>query len=98
MGSRAEPAVAANGVRKRRGRWTWVSRDGLSTLVFLAAVAADFSGYLLVPDPPFVRHELPGDQPRLGAHVRGLDNFRPSAADPLFGTAVATRPTSLFWR
>jgi multiple sugar transport system permease protein len=89
MAARAEPAIAASGVQKRRGLLTWVSRDSLSTLVFLLpllfifglfswfpiirSVVMSFQETNLVTPPTFV----------------GLDNFAYVLADPLFGKSVA---------
>ena len=76
-------------MRRRRGPLTWVSRDGLSTFVFLLPLLLIFGVFSwftilrslvisvqetnLVSAPTFV----------------GLDNFANVLADPLFGKAVA---------
>jgi multiple sugar transport system permease protein len=89
MGSRAEPAVAANGVRKRGGPRTWVSRDGLSTLVFLLPLLLIFGIFSWFPIlRSFVMSFQETNLVSAPTFV-GLDNFAQVLADPLFGTAVA---------
>jgi multiple sugar transport system permease protein len=86
MGSYAVVAAMAG---RRRGVRSWITRDGLSTLLFLLPFLLVFGVFSwfpivrafvmslqetnLVSDPTFV----------------GLDNFARVLADPLFGTAVA---------
>jgi multiple sugar transport system permease protein len=88
MGTYAEAAVPVSDVRKRRAVRFRITRDGLSTLVFLLPfllIFALFSWFPilrafvmsvqvtnLVSEPTFV----------------GLENFRQVLADPLFGIAV----------
>jgi multiple sugar transport system permease protein len=89
MGSYSDVAIAAEDARRRRAVRTWITRDGLSTLVFLLplllifglfswfpiirAFVMSFQATNLVSDPTFV----------------GGDNFARVVADPLFGTAVS---------
>jgi multiple sugar transport system permease protein len=89
MGSYSDVAIAAGDARKRRAVRTWITRDGLSTLIFLLplllifglfswfpiirAFVMSFQATNLVSDPTFV----------------GGDNFARVLADPLFGTAVS---------
>ena len=89
MGTYAEAAAPARDVsRRRRSIWSRISRDGLSTLVFLLPFLLIFGVFSwfpiarafvmsvqetnLVSDPIFV----------------GLDNFARVLADPLLGIAV----------
>ncbi len=89
MSSPAGPKTAGKSARKRRSRPSWVSRDGLSTLVFLLplfvvfglfswfpigrAVVMSFQETNLVSPPTWV----------------GLNNFVNVLQDPMFGTAVS---------
>jgi multiple sugar transport system permease protein len=89
MGSYSDVAIAAEDARRRRAVRTWITRDGLRTLVFLLplllifglfswfpiirAFVMSFQATNLVSDPTFV----------------GGDNFARVVADPLFGTAVS---------
>jgi multiple sugar transport system permease protein len=88
MSTPADLAIAADDVHARRVRRRWVSRDGLSTLVFLLPFLLVFGLFSwfpilrafvmslqvtnLVSDPVFV----------------GLQNFQRVLADPLLGIAV----------
>jgi multiple sugar transport system permease protein len=89
MSARAEPVIAASGVRKRRGLLTWVSRDGLSTFAFLVPLLLIFGLFSWFP---IVRSFVMSVQ-----HTNlvspptwvGLDNFRTVLDDPLFGKSVA---------
>jgi multiple sugar transport system permease protein len=88
MNSTPLPKVAPRGVRKRRGPLSWVSRDGLSSFVFLIPLLVIFGFFAWFP---FVRSVVMSLQ-----HVNfvgvprfvGLENFANVLADPLFGKAV----------
>jgi multiple sugar transport system permease protein len=88
MNSTPLPKVAPRGARKRRGPLSWVSRDGLSSFVFLIPLLVIFGFFAWFP---FVRSVVMSVQ-----HVNfvgvpkfvGLENFANVLADPLFGKAV----------
>ena len=88
MTSQAEPAGVASGVRRRRGPLTWVSRDGLSTLVFLLPLLLIFGMFSWFPIiRSFVMSFQETNLVTTPTFV-GLDNFANVLSDPLFGTAV----------
>jgi multiple sugar transport system permease protein len=89
MSFRAEPAVAASGVRKRRGPLTWVSRDGLSALVFLLPLLLIFGTFSWFPILRSFVMAVQHTNLVSPATFVGLDNFATVLADPLFGTSVA---------
>jgi multiple sugar transport system permease protein len=89
MGSPAAPPVAARGARRRRGPLTWVSRDGLSTFVFLLPLLLIFGVFSWFPIlRSFVMSVQETNLVSTPTFV-GLDNFANVLADPLFGKAVA---------
>jgi multiple sugar transport system permease protein len=84
----ARLAVAPSGTRKRRGPRSWVSRDGLSSLLFLLpmlVIFGFFAWFPIVRDVvmSFQRTNLV-DTPKFV----GLDNFAAVLNDPLFGKAI----------
>jgi multiple sugar transport system permease protein len=89
MSARAEPAIAESGVRKRRGLLALVSRDGLSTVVFLLPLLLVFGMFSWFPIiRSFVMSFQETNLVSAPAFV-GLDNFAAVLADPLFGKSVA---------
>src|ERR1035437_3234708 len=89
MSAQVEPAVAASGVRKRRGPLTWVSRDGLSGLVFLLPLLLIFGTFSWFPILRSFVMAVQYTNLVSPATFVGLDNFATVLADPLFGTSVA---------
>ncbi len=85
----AEPAVAENGKRKRRGLLTWVSRDGLSTLVFLLPLLLIFGLFSWFPVVRSLVMSFQETNLVSAPTFVGLDNFARVLADPLFGKAVS---------
>jgi multiple sugar transport system permease protein len=86
MSSRAELAVGASGIRKRR---SLVSRDGLSTLALLLPLLVIFGMFSWFPIVrSFVMSFQETNLVSTPTFV-GLDNFANVLADPLFGTAVS---------
>jgi multiple sugar transport system permease protein len=88
MDSPARPEVAPSATRRRRDPRGWVSRDGLSSLLFLLpmlVVFGFFAWFPIVRDVvmSFQRTNLV-DTPKFV----GLDNFAQVLADPLFGKSV----------
>jgi multiple sugar transport system permease protein len=88
MDSPAQPKVAANGQRRRRGPLTWVSRDGLSTLVFLLPMLVIFGFFSWFPILRSVVMSFQDTNLTSTPTFVGLDNFARVLADPLFGKAV----------
>lgn len=89
MISRAEPAVAASGVRKRRGLLAWVSRDGLSTFVFLLPLILVFGLFSWFPIVRAIVMSFQQTNLVSAPTWVGLDNFAYVLDDPLFGQAVS---------
>jgi multiple sugar transport system permease protein len=85
----AEPAVAESGKRKRRGLLTWVSRDGLSTLVFLLPLLLIFGLFSWFPVVRSLVMSFQETNLVSAPTFVGLDNFARVLADPLFGKAVS---------
>ena len=88
MNSPARPKVAESGTLKRRHSRRWVSRDGLSTLVFLLPLLVIFGFFSWFP---IIRSVVMSFQYTNLTSVPtfvGLDNFARVLADPLFGRAV----------
>src|ERR1035437_2001285 len=84
----ARLAVAPGGTRKHRGPRSWVSRDGLGSLLFLLpmlVIFGFFAWFPIVRDVvmSFQRTNLV-DTPKFV----GLDNFAAVLNDPLFGKAI----------
>jgi multiple sugar transport system permease protein len=89
MDSTAVRPGAAGGKRKRRARLTWLSRDGLSSLVFLLPLLLIFGAFSWFPIlRSFVMAVQETNLVSTPTFV-GLDNFATVLADPLFGQAVA---------
>jgi multiple sugar transport system permease protein len=89
MSARVEPVIAVSGVRKRRGLLAWVSRDGLSTFVFLLPLLLIFGTFSWFPIiRSFVMSFQQTNLVSTPTFV-GLDNFAKVLADPLFGTSIA---------
>jgi multiple sugar transport system permease protein len=89
MSSPAERTVPASGVTRRHRARPRVSRDGLSTLVFLLpllVIFGVFSWYPIVRS--FVMSIQETNLVSTPTFV-GLDNFAQVVADPLFGKAVS---------
>ena len=89
MGSPAAPPVAARGARRRRGPLTWVSRDGLSTFVFLLPLLLIFGVFSWFPILRSLVMSVQETNLVSTPTFVGLDNFANVLADPLFGKAVA---------
>jgi multiple sugar transport system permease protein len=89
MTSPAAPTVAASGKRKRRGPLAWVSRDGLSTLVFLLPLLIIFGVFSWFPILRSLVMSVQETNLVSTPTFVGLDNFANVLADPLFGKAVA---------
>jgi multiple sugar transport system permease protein len=88
MTSRAEAAVAMSGVRKRRGLLALVSRDGLSSFVFLLPMLVVFGLFSWFPIVRSIVMSFQQTNLVTPPTWVGLDNFATVLADPLFGTAV----------
>jgi multiple sugar transport system permease protein len=89
MSSQAEPAVAASGARQRRGPLTWVSRDGLSALVFLLPLLLIFGMFSWFPILRSFVMSIQETNLVSAPKFVGLDNFANVLSDPIFGTSVA---------
>ena len=89
MDSTAVRPEAASDGRRRRGPLPWVSRDGLSTLVFLLPLLLIFGMFSWFPIlRSFVMAVQETNLVSTPTFV-GLDNFANVLSDPLFGTSVA---------
>jgi multiple sugar transport system permease protein len=89
MSSPAESKTAASGQRKRHGPLGWVSRDGLSTLVFLLPLLVVFGVFSWFPILRSLVMSVQETNLVSTATFVGLDNFANVLADPLFGKAVS---------
>jgi multiple sugar transport system permease protein len=89
MSSPAGPTVVATGARKRRGPLTWVTRDGLSTFVFLLPLLIIFGVFSWFPILRSLVMSVQETNLVSAPTFVGLDNFANVLADPLFGKAVA---------
>jgi multiple sugar transport system permease protein len=76
-------------VRRRRGPLTWVSRDGLSTFVFLLPLLLIFGVFSWFPILRSLVMSVQETNLVSAPTFVGLDNFANVLADPLFGKAVA---------
>jgi len=76
-------------VRRRRGPLTWVSRDGLSTFVFLLPLLLIFGVFSWFPILRSLVMSVQETNLVSAPTFVGLDNFATVLADPLFGKAVA---------
>ena len=88
MSSPAERTVAANGERSRRRLRVRVSRDGLSTLLFLLPVLVIFGFFSWFPIVRSLVMSVQETNFVSAPTFVGLDNFARVLADPLFGKAV----------
>ena len=89
MSSLAEPILATSRARKRGLTLPRVTRDGLSTLVFLLPLLLIFGVFSWFPIiRSFVMSVQETNLVTITRFV-GLDNFARVLADPLFGRAVA---------
>lgn len=95
MTSRAEPTEAAavsgavSGARRRRGLLTWISRDGLSSFVFLVPLIAIFGLFSWFPIVRAIVMSFQETNLVTAPTWVGLDNFANVLSDPLFGQAVS---------
>ena len=89
MSSPAGPTVVATSARKRRGPLTWVTRDGLSTFVFLLPLLIVFGVFSWFPILRSLVMSVQETNLVSAPTFVGLDNFANVLADPLFGKAVA---------
>ena len=89
MSSPAGPKVAATSERRRRGLPTWVSRDGLSTLVFLLPLLVIFGVFSWFPIVRALVMSFQETNLVSPPTWVGLNNFVNVLQDPLFGTAVS---------
>src|ERR1035437_882125 len=89
MSSQAEPRVAVRGERKRRRRRIRVSRDGLSTLLFLLPLLLIFGAFSWYPILRSLVMSVQETNLISTPTFVGLDNFARVVADPLFGKAVS---------
>ena len=89
MSSRPDLTAAANGPHRRRSPWFRVSRDGLSTLVFLLPALVIFGVFSWFPIVRSVVMSVQETNLVSTPTFVGLDNFARVLADPLFGRAVA---------
>ncbi len=76
-------------MRRRRGPLTWVSRDGLSTFVFLLPLLLIFGVFSWFPILRSLVMSVQETNLVSAPTFVGLDNFANVLADPLFGKAVA---------
>ena len=89
MSSLAEPLMATRRVRRRGLALPRITRDGLSTLVFLLPLLVIFGLFSWLPIlRSFVMSVQETNLVTITKFV-GLDNFARVLADPLFGRAVA---------
>jgi multiple sugar transport system permease protein len=84
----ARPKVAASGGVQGRGPLSWVSRDGLSTLVFLLPLLLVFGFFSWFPIVRSVVMSFQETNLVSPPTFVGLDNFARVLADPLFGKAI----------
>jgi multiple sugar transport system permease protein len=89
MSSPAGPTVAAGGAHKVRGPLKWVTRDGLSTLVFLLPLLVIFGVFSWFPIVRSLVMSVQETNLVSTPTFVGLDNFANVLADPLFGKAVS---------
>jgi multiple sugar transport system permease protein len=93
MASPAAATAAAGSERKtklkRRGMRTWVSRDGLSTLVFLLPLLVIFGVFSWFPIGRALVMSFQETNLVSPPTWVGLNNFVNVLSDPLFGTAVS---------
>ena len=89
MTSRVESAVAASGVRKRRGLLSGISRDGLSSLAFLLPLLFIFGLFSWFPIVRAIVMSFQETNLVTVTKFVGLNNFADVLGDPLFGTAVS---------
>jgi multiple sugar transport system permease protein len=89
MSLRAQPRVAVSVPLVRRQRRIGVSRDGLSTLVFLLPLLLIFGLFSWFPIIRSVIMSVQVTNLVSTPHFVGLENFANVLADPLFGRAVA---------
>ena len=88
MGSFADRAVAVQ-VRRRRAARSWISRDGLSTLVFLLPFLLVFGVFSWFPIVRAFVMSLQETNLVSEPTFVGLQNFARVLADPLFRIAVS---------
>ena len=88
MDSPARLAVAPSGTRKRRGPLGWVSRDGLSSLLFLLPMLVIFGFFAWFPIVRDVVMSLQRTNLVDTPKFVGLDNFAAVLNDPLFGKSI----------
>ena len=91
MSSPAGPTVAAGGAHKRRGPLKWVTRDGLSTLVFLLPLLVIFGVFSWFPIVRSLVMSVQETNLVSTPTFVGLDNFANVLADPLFGKIARER-------
>jgi multiple sugar transport system permease protein len=93
MASPAAATAAASSERKtklkRRGMRTWVSRDGMSTLVFLLPLLVIFGVFSWFPIGRALVMSFQETNLVSPPTWVGLNNFVNVLSDPLFGTAVS---------
>ena len=89
MSAPAVPIVAASGKGKRRRPRTRVTRDGLSTLVFLLPLLVIFGIFSWYPILRSLVMSVQDTNLVTFTNFVGLDNFSRVIADPLFGKAVS---------
>ena len=89
MSSLAGPKVAATSEHRRRGLPTWVSRDGLSTLVLLLPLLVIFGVFSWFPIVRALVMSFQETNLVSPPTWVGLNNFVNVLQDPLFGTAVS---------
>lgn len=89
MSTRAALTVGAEGVRTRRGALGWISRDKLSTLVFVLPFLLIFGLFSWYPIVRAVVMSFQETNLVSAPTWVGLDNFVNVLNDPLFGRAVA---------
>jgi len=89
MGLRAQAIAASSAPLVRRQRRAWLTRDGLSTLVFLLPLLLIFGLFSWFPIIRSVVMSVQVTNLVSTPRFVGLDNFANVLADPLFGKAVA---------
>ena len=89
MGAYAEAAVPVTATRRRRALRVRVTRDGLSTLVFLLPFLLVFGIFSWFPIGRALVMSVQETNLVSTPTFVGLDNFANVLADPLFGKAVA---------